>query len=169
MNFFQPPPQTRYDLNFTLFGFPVRVSPLFWVMALLFGLGLRGFWQILIWIIVVFFSILLHELGHGIAMRLYGQESYIVLHFGGVAVPTSSRWGGPASRTTTEQVVISLAGPLAGFLLAGLVLILVIASGGIVTVNWLAFIIPVPAALVSGGVIINSLISTLLWVNVFWG
>lgn len=169
MNFFQPPTQSRYDLNFTLLGFPVRVTPLFWVFSLLFGLTLRNPLLILLWIAVVFASILIHEMGHGLAMRRYGQESYIVLHFGGLAVPTSSRWGGPASRTTTEQVVISLAGPIAGFLLAGLVLILAIAIGGSVTVNWLLFVIPIPSATVPGGFLLNSLITLMLWVNVFWG
>ncbi len=169
MNFFRPPSESRYDLNFTLLGFPVQVTPLFWVFALLFGITLRSLLLILLWIVVVFVSILIHELGHALAMRRYGQEAYIVLHFGGLAVPVSSRWGGTPTRGTMEQVVISLAGPMAGFLLAGLVLLLAIAVGGSVSVNWLLFVIPVPSAIVPGGVLANGLVTLLLWVNVFWG
>lgn len=170
MGFFQVPPPTRYDLNFTLLGFPVRVSPLFWLMAIFFGLGLDNILAIFIWIGVVFVSILIHELGHGLAMRRFGEDAYIVLHlFGGLAVPVSARWGGTPSRSTAEQVIISLAGPLAGFLTAGLVILLAIAAGGSVGVNWLLFIIPVPFAFVPGGLITNTIVTQMLWVNVFWG
>ncbi len=43
---------------------------------------------LLMWIAAVFVSILIHELGHALAMRRYGISSYIVLyHFGGLAIP----------------------------------------------------------------------------------
>jgi len=168
---FRVPPTSQYDLNFTVLGFPVRVSPAFWLIMALFGLvSFRNPLLILIWVIVVFFSILIHEMGHGLVMRRFGQDSYLVLYgFGGLTVPTSSRWGGSASRTPVEQVIISLAGPFAGFLLAGLVVMSAIAAGGAVTINWLLFIIPVPSAIVPGGLIANAVVSMLLWVNIFWG
>lgn len=171
MAFFQVPPPTRYDLNFTLARIPVRVHPLFWLIAILFGLSSSSFVQIIIWVVVVFISILIHELGHSMAMRMYGQDSFIVLHMmGGLAVPQSSRWSRRNGDDSTQQIVISLAGPLAGFLLAGLVIILVIALGGSASINWLFGFIPIPGAfLPSGGFIGNSIISVLLWVNVFWG
>lgn len=169
MNFFRPPSQSRFDLNFTVLDFPVQVTPLFWVITVLFGIGLFNIWLILLWIVVVFVSILIHELGHALAMRMYGQDAYIVLHFGGLAVPVSSRWGGPASRETTEQVVISLAGPIAGFLFAGLTLLLALAVGGEVSIDWLLFVIPIPSATVPGGFLVNGLVSLILWVNIFWG
>lgn len=170
MTLFQPPPTTRYDLNFNLLGFPVRVSPLFWLIAVLFGLSLASLWHILVWVVVLFVSILIHEMGHALAMRAYDEEAEIVLHgFGGLAIPRSSSWGGSGSRTAVEDIIVSLAGPAAGFLLAGLVLLLVFITGGTIEVNWLAFIIPIPNATVSGGPILNITVSLLLWVNIFWG
>jgi Zn-dependent protease len=171
MLLFQPPPPTRYDLNFTIAGTPVRVHPIFWVIAILFGLNSSGFIQIVIWVFAVFISILIHELGHAMAMRMYGQDSFIVLHgMGGLTVPQSSRWGGRGSDESTQQIVISLAGPFAGFLFAGLIVALVLVLGGSASVHWLFGFIPAPTAfLPSGGSIGNSLIGVLLWVNVFWG
>ena len=88
--------------------------PLFWFMALLFGAGLGSITQTLVWIVIVFISILVHELGHTFAMRRYGQDAMIVLYLGGgLAIPTSGRWG-YNSRTANEQIIISLAGPFAG-------------------------------------------------------
>ena len=75
------PNRTPYDLNFRLFGFPVRIHPLFWLGAVLLGgwtfdLGLE---YAAIWVAVVFVSILVHELGHAIAFRTFGVDSHIVL------------------------------------------------------------------------------------------
>ena len=36
------PPPTKGDLFFSLFGIPVRVHPLFWLVGLIFGLPGRG-------------------------------------------------------------------------------------------------------------------------------
>ncbi|MBX9581317.1 MAG: hypothetical protein K2X87_13490, partial [Gemmataceae bacterium] len=107
------PDRTPYDLNFRLFGFPVRVHPLFWVVTVLFGSSaLRDFGPeyLLVWVVVVFVSILVHELGHAFAFRAFGTDAAVVLYgFGGLAVP----WGGVAGRW--RRVAVSLAGPAAGF------------------------------------------------------
>jgi stage IV sporulation protein FB len=112
------PPRTPYDVNFRLFGFPVRIHPLFWLGAALLGANTLndGLHFMLIWIAVVFVSILVHELGHAIAFRRFGSDSHIILWmFGGLAVPYSGvtgRW---------RRIVVALAGPVAGFLLCGIV------------------------------------------------
>lgn len=112
------PERTRYDLNFRLFGFPIRVHPWFWLGAALLGASAldRGIIFMLIWIAVVFVSILVHELGHAVAFRAFGTGSHIVLYvFGGLAVPWNDvrfRW---------QRILIALAGPVAGFLLCALV------------------------------------------------
>ena len=171
MAFFQVPPPTRYDLNFTLAGIPVRVHPLFWLLVIFFGSATGSLLQTVIWVAVVFISILIHELGHSLAMRMYGQDSFIVLYMmGGLAVPQSARWGGRGNDESTQQIVISLAGPVAGFLLAILVIAIVIVLGGSVSFGWLLGFIPIPyASLPIGGLIGNSIVGALLWVNVFWG
>ena len=119
MLLFQAPPSTRYDLRFNLAGIPVRVHPLFWLIALLLGSSSRNIVQILIWIVAVFVSILIHEMGHALAFRRYGQPSSIVLHMsGGLTIPESISWGGRSANvgfSPNENIFISLAGPFAGF------------------------------------------------------
>jgi Zn-dependent protease len=64
----------------------------------------------------VFVSILVHELGHALAFRRFGADAEIVLYaFGGLAVSrttVSGRW---------RRIVVSLAGPFAGFALCAAV------------------------------------------------
>jgi Zn-dependent protease len=113
--FFEPAP-TRFDLNFRLLGVWVRVHPMHWVFSVILGLGFcQGGAEILIWVICVFLSILLHEMGHLLTMRLFGSDGHIVLYsFGGLAVPyhhLPSRW---------QRMAVSFAGPLAQLILYGL-------------------------------------------------
>ncbi len=175
MSFLSVPPQTPYDLNFEIFGVPVRVHPLFWLIAILFG-GAGGNITYTLLVVVAFFvSILIHELGHSLMMRQYGQESYIVLYgMGGLAVPTSSGvLGGRrvgVGTSLVERIYISLAGPFAGFLFAGVICALVFALGGDISISWLLGVIPLPnASLPSAGWAANSLIAILMFINVFWG
>ncbi|QDT38113.1 site-2 protease family protein [Stratiformator vulcanicus] len=107
---FGPIRPTPYDLRFSISGIPVNVTPMFWAITAIMGLGRieqTGLPGVVIWVVVVFFSILLHELGHAIAQRAYGQSPQIILyHFGGVAQYM------PRGRIGwTQQIVISLAGP----------------------------------------------------------
>ncbi|MGF1505707.1 MAG: metalloprotease [Anaerolineae bacterium] len=167
---FQPPPTTPYDLQFTLFGFPVRIHPLFWLIALLFGLPAAHILDAVLWVVVVLVSITLHELGHACAMRMYGQEASIVLYYaGGLAIPEGGGW--VRSRLEPpQQIVISFAGPLAGFITAGVVVALVMGLGGLVDVRFMAGFIPVPSAFLPlAGRFGNTFIRMMLWVNVFWG
>jgi Zn-dependent protease len=103
------PNETPYDLRFYLFGTPVRVHPLFWLVAVIFGWSFLedGFAYLALWVACVFLSILLHEFGHIWAGRVFGSDGYIVLYsFGGLAVNSNDvpkRW---------QRVIVSLAGPL---------------------------------------------------------
>ncbi len=169
MTFFQEPAHTRFDLRFNIFGIPVRVHPLFWLMTLLFG-GLSGNPLILlIWVVVVFVSILVHELGHALTMRFFGQPARVVLHLGGgLAIPDS--WGYGSALTTNEQIMMLLAGPGAGFAFAGVTLGGVLLAGGSVRWELLYGFVPfVQAYLPVGGGLVNLIIGTILWVNIFWG
>lgn len=171
---FQSPTPTRYDLRFSLFGIPVRVHPLFWLIALLLGSS-GNLTQILLWILVVFVSILIHELGHALAFRRYGQDSHIVLHMGGgLTIPETVSWGGgyaSVAPSPMQQIIITLAGPFAGFLLAALIIAGVILTGGSVAIGLLLGFIPIPqlTSLPIGGSLVGQFISLMLWVNVFWG
>jgi len=174
MFLFQPPPPTQYDLRFSIVGIPVRVHPLFWLIALLLGSS-TDLLQLPIWVFVVFVSILIHELGHALAMRRYGQPSQIILHFaGGLTVPEPVSWGSGwanVSLRPNQEIFISLAGPGAGFLLAALVVVGATISGGSIITNWLFGVIPLPVAALMpiGGRVLSLLVTMLLWVNVFWG
>jgi len=167
-------PPTRFDLHFSVFGIPVRVHPLFWLIALLLGSS-SDLLFIPIWIFVVFISILVHELGHALAFRRYGVDSHIVLHMmGGLTIPEAAPWGtgfASVSPGPKQNIVISLAGPFTGFFFAALVIAAVVVSGGAVQTTWLFGFIPLPLSpiLPFGGRILGIFIATLLWVNVFWG
>lgn len=133
---FGEPARTQFDLHFQVAGIPVRVHPLFWLVSLVMGAsGATGSDNagalVLIWIGVVFVSILIHELGHSLMMRRFGQSSHIVLHMmGGLAIPDSASFGGRAARSPLNSILISAAGPGAGFLLAAIVVGLIYVAGG---------------------------------------
>lgn len=177
------PGQTPYDLHFKVLGFPVRVHPLFWLLGLFFGFNVEEPTLILIAIVVIFTSILVHELGHALMMRRFGRESHIVLYMmGGLAIEGSgSSFGGfrsRGSRSTREQVLISAAGPGAGFVLAAVVIAVLYAMGGSVDWDplegWLP--IPIPHANLSRNLgeakenlNLTRFFDMVLWFNIVWG
>jgi Zn-dependent protease len=149
--FLSEPGQTSYDLTFSLFGFPVRVHPAFFIAPLLFGQGLikdaDNVGLALIVVTIIFFlSILLHELGHSLAFQRFGIDSRIVLHWmGGLAIPDNGNpWGGrrKSQLTPNEQMIVSFAGPLANFAIAGAALGIGLAMGG--GIFWPGTFIPMP-------------------------
>jgi stage IV sporulation protein FB len=117
--FLEPTP-TPFDLRWRMFGIPVRVHPTFWLLAAFTGWTFvnLGFSYLLLWVVCVFVSILVHELGHITAGVLSGQRGHVVLYsFGGLAIGNyhhTRRW---------QRVFISLSGPGAGFLLYGLTVV----------------------------------------------
>ncbi|MCH5377448.1 MAG: site-2 protease family protein [Planctomycetes bacterium] len=126
--FLAEPAVTAYDLNFRLLGIRVRIAPWFWLVALLLGWDLTKADQqallLTLWVGSVFLSILVHEMGHALAMRFYGIHSYIVLYqFGGLAIPEQyssfQAFGARRPREDpTRQIVISAAGPVTQLMLA---------------------------------------------------
>lgn len=173
MSLFQIPPPTRFDLRFSIAGIPVRVHPLFWLIAVLFGASSNSIPGLLIWVTAIFISILIHELGHALAMRRHGQGSQIILHFaGGLTIPESVAWGGgyaSVAITANQQIFISLAGPFAGFLLATLLLVVSALLGGTIIPNFVLGIIPFPIVFLPIGELATTFVMSMLWVNIFWG
>lgn len=110
-------------LRFTLFGIPVRIEWFFWLTCVIFGGGLyaRGpeaWTYVLIWVAVAFVSIMVHELGHAFAARRFGHRVAISLHgLGGL----THMAGPPLSRK--RSILVSLAGPAAGFALGTLAIV----------------------------------------------
>jgi Zn-dependent protease len=112
------PDRTQFDLSWRMFGVSVRVHPLFWLVSAILGFDSvrRGFEYLLLWIGCVFVSILIHEFGHVFMGQVFGSRGHIVLYsMGGLAIGSSdlrSRW---------QRIAVSFAGPLAQFLLFGLI------------------------------------------------
>lgn len=100
--------------HFHVVGIPVRVEPLFWITAVLLGYGYGDARLILMWVVVVLVSVLVHELGHAVALKAFGQSSSIVLHgFGGMTF--SQR-----RLDRFRSIAVSLAGPFAAIALLGI-------------------------------------------------
>lgn len=126
---FAEPPRTQGDVNFVLFRFPVRIHPYFWLVAFLLGFGAASggnmrqavLW-LAVWTAALFVSILIHELGHAIVMRRFGFSPRITLHgFGGLASYDTGGAFGVRLPDTMGQILISAAGPAAGFILAAMI------------------------------------------------
>ncbi|HYF46120.1 MAG TPA: site-2 protease family protein [Acidimicrobiales bacterium] len=108
--------------GFRLAGIPIQVQWTFVLFMVLFGAALEDPALIAAWVVLAAVSILVHELGHAVAFRLWDVESRIVLHpMGGVTIPTRGDLPGRWS-----SVVVSLAGPVAGMVLLGLQAILLL-------------------------------------------
>jgi stage IV sporulation protein FB len=114
------PERTPYDLSWRMGGINVRIHPVFWLVSAIMGWSSLhfGFEYLILWIACVFVSILIHELGHVMMGRAFGYDGHIVLYgFGGLAIGSNamaSRW---------QRILVSFAGPLAGFLYLGIIVV----------------------------------------------
>lgn len=158
------PPRSQYDVNFTVAGIPVRIHPLFWlVTVLLVATRDTKPVDVFIWVAAVFISILIHELGHAVMIRYFGWRPHVVLYsFGGLAIYE------PTSHRTWPQIVISFAGPAAGFILAAMVVIGIRLAGHQVQLNSDNPFSPVwfkPFDAKN----LQLFIRYMLFINIFWG
>jgi Zn-dependent protease len=131
-----------FTLAFRLGSIPITIDPSFWLVSLVMGSASGWPWA-LVWVGLVFVSVLAHELGHALASRAFGSGSRIRLYsFGGLTAHA------PLSRPA--NVIVSLAGPVAGFVLGGAAL-LVESFTPVTTVrqDWL--------------------VHQILWINIGWG
>ena len=163
------PPKTPYDVTFSIAGIPVRVNPMFWLMTILpvmtgthFDMG-----RSLIWIGVVFVSILVHELGHAFVARFFGAHPWITLYmFGGLAAYDPREFTRPVDQTL-RAVLISMAGPAAGFLLAGIVVMGVIAAGYQSPIA--GFSIHIDDQMIFSNMYFARFVKDMILVNIVWG
>jgi Zn-dependent protease len=116
--------------HFRVLGVPVRITSSFWFIPVFAGLQLtqnapasgRALALGAVWVAVVFFSILLHELGHALTARAFGARPSITLYMmGGL-----TRFDG-SKMSRGQTGLISLAGPAAG-LAVGLAVTLIVGS-----------------------------------------
>ena len=106
-------------MRFKLLNFPIEIKPFFLLIMALIGHSFyrgQGIIGLLAWMSAATIAVLLHELGHGLWARWYGAKPEIELNgFGGVC-----KWQSYQPFTPKQDLVISLAGPLTGLILAGL-------------------------------------------------
>lgn len=173
------PPRTRGDLHFSLFGFPVRVHPFFWLVGALLTPGslfqaadLRELLSALLpWMAAFFLSILIHELGHAATMRAYGFSPWITLYgLGGLASYNPSERYDSRGLDTPGQVLISVAGPGAGFVLAAVVVGVALLFGDGVNHFLIANFLPyLSVAGTIGSDALTGFLNDVLFISIFWG
>jgi Zn-dependent protease len=131
-------------LQFRVSGIPVRVEPIFFLVAAFLGWvnGRTGV-QIVVFMAIVGVSVLIHELGHATAHKSFGAHPTVTLtSFGGYT-------RGPV-HPRARSLAVSAAGPGAGFL-AGAV---GVALSQVVT---------------SDSAIVRAALEDVIWVNIGWG
>ncbi len=145
------PSPTPYDLNFSLFRIPIRVHPLFWLGSFIFAFGWAVPFQttaIPLFMAVIFLSILIHELGHGLTGRYFGGFARITFAICyGLCETDSGR------HTRLQRILVILGGPMAGLVFGGLLWFL--ARAGMFA--WVY-----PFDLLASG------LNLLILINIFW-
>jgi Zn-dependent protease len=141
------PNPTSWDLKWRLCGIPVRVHPLFWLVALLWGYADgKRFIFVLATIAAIFISVLIHELGHALCQRHYGdRQNYIVLYaLGGLSI-------GRAQAGLRPRLAVLFCGPGAELLLGAL------AYGAWKVVKF------------SPDTLVYQLVCDIFWISLIWG
>ncbi|MGA2451308.1 MAG: M50 family metallopeptidase [Polyangiaceae bacterium] len=136
------------NLTFRLGIIPVRVQPWFFATTALMNMSLLDHDPIRlpIWMVVVFASVLVHELGHALTVLAFGLKPAIELHgMGGTTV-----WAGTKRLSPFRTILISLAGPIMGLCFGALVFL----GGSQVNV---------------GSDVGQWTFYSLIYVNIFWG
>lgn len=110
------------SLEFSLFRIPIRIHLWFWLMALwLWTLNSEQGWAgLVIWVLVVFQGILMHELGHALTGRAFGREPRIEL----VALGGLTWWEQREPMSPWRSLAVSAAGPAVGIVIGLLALVL---------------------------------------------
>ncbi|HET8669495.1 MAG TPA: site-2 protease family protein, partial [Candidatus Saccharimonadales bacterium] len=132
-----------------ILGIPTKIEPSFLVVSLFLAAS-RGFKLLFLleWLVVVFISVLIHELGHALVARRFGLSPQITLYsMGGL-----TSWSEETEIAPPKHLAISLAGPAAGFLL-----------GGVLFVAAPTLLRAMPSELLTVAYY------DLLWVNIGWG
>ena len=127
---------------------PVTVRSSFLLIAALIGfLGVGSPAETVAWIVIVFVSILIHELGHAFTARSYGSSVAIELNgLGGL-----TRWSAPGGELTPgRRAMVAAAGSATGLLFGGLV--------------WL-----IAGRFGPYGPLVAFILESTIYVNVFWG
>lgn len=137
-------------IQFSILGIPVRVEPWFWITMAFIGGGLHAanstdILLVLVFVFAGFLSIMIHELGHALAIRKYGLPAAITLRaFGGYA-------SFPAGKLDRKQsFVVTAAGPALQFVFGLLLIVLA------------------PSISIPEGSLFLPFLRDLIWVSIAW-
>jgi len=137
-------------VKFTILGIPVRVEPWFWITMAFIGGGLHAanstdILLVLVFVFAGFLSIMIHELGHALAIRKYGLPAAITLRaFGGYA-------SFPAGKLDRKQsFFVTAAGPVIQFVFGVLLIVLA------------------PSISIPEGSLFLPFLRDLIWVSIAW-
>ncbi len=92
---------------------PIKINIGFFITSALIGF-LNSFSLIgtIIWMVMIFVSVLVHEYGHAITAKIFGQHPRIeLIAFGGVTIPEGRKL------KTWEEFLVVFMGPFFGFIL----------------------------------------------------
>lgn len=107
---------TPFDVRLIAFRVPIRVHPSFWIAATVLNWDHKPVDVVFLWVMCLFVSILVHELGHALMAEAFGWASEIVLYWLGGLTFSNRNY----LRTPWREIAVSLAGPFAGFGMYGL-------------------------------------------------
>ncbi|HEY7410973.1 MAG TPA: site-2 protease family protein [Vicinamibacteria bacterium] len=91
-----------------LFGFPLRVNPIFFIVVALLGSQARDVVLLVSWVVIATAGVLLHEMGHALSVRRFGGRPSIALEtLGGLTF-----WREPLR--PGQRLLVAAAGPAVG-------------------------------------------------------
>ena len=158
----------RLTLRFQIAGIPIAVDPSFWFMTVLLGLSAGSASGLAVWVACVFVAVLVHELGHASAARLFGGKAEIVLYTMGGVTPHTMPKGVKLGRAAS--MFISFAGPLAGFMLAAgavMAALVFMPEGGGPSDRVQSVLHLLSSG--DGPALPRKILGIMLWINVIWG
>ncbi|MDF1811682.1 MAG: hypothetical protein P1V20_05695 [Verrucomicrobiales bacterium] len=114
-------------IRLKLFGFPIQIHKFFWLLCLTIGFSrfISGDTELImipVLVVIVFITMLWHELGHAFARRKYGVDSKIVLgDLSTIGGAVSGFCAGEANFTKRQVVKVAMTGPLYNLIIVALV------------------------------------------------
>lgn len=96
---------------------PIFITPFFWVMAVAIGwFSTQSPFETMLWVGVIFVSVLVHEFGHALTGMMFGQRAIVELTgYGGQTIRRQAK-----SLPPWKEFLIGLNGPMAGFFLCAI-------------------------------------------------
>jgi len=172
--------ETPYDLRFRFLGIPVRIHPIFWLVSVVMGWQPRNLPAVALWVACVFVSILVHEYGHGLMAKAFdGSPSIVLWGLGGLCYSQGER------QTPGQRLAVIFAGPGAGFVLCGLVMLVTSLLFGITPIEHLqeigglvglgsepinvVFKVHSLMKVETGTMFLFGMYRNLVWINLLWG